>query len=111
MNYLHKIIVGDFNFPEIDWSNWMTTTNENHNSFRFFECLRDNYLEQFVNQPTRWRDLEPGNVLDLVLADSVDLINNLEITTRIGKSDHLCIEEFLAIKRAISLNEMFVLFC
>ena len=87
-----KIIVGDFNFPEIDWSNWMTTTNENHNSFRFLECLRDNHLEQFVNQPTRWRDLEPGNVLDLVLADSVDLINNLEITTRIGKSDHLCIE-------------------
>ena len=88
----HKIIVGDFNFPEIDWSNWTTSTNENHNSFRFLECLRDNYLEQFVNQPTRWRDLEPGNVLDLVLADSVDLINNLEITTRIGKSDHLCIE-------------------
>ena len=88
----HKIIVGDFNFPEIDWYNWMTSTNENHNSFRFLECLRDNYLEQFVNQPTRWRDLEPGNVLDLVLADSVDLINNLEITTRIGKSDHLCIE-------------------
>ena len=49
-------------------------------------------LEQFVNQPTRWRDLEPGNILDLVLADSVDLINNLEITTRIYKSDHLCIE-------------------
>ena len=70
----------------------MTTTNENHNSLRFLECLRDNYLEQFVNQLTRWRDLEPGNVLDLVLADSVDLINNLEITTRIGKSDHLCIE-------------------
>ena len=34
----HKIIVGDFNFPEIDWSNWMATTNENHNFFRVLEC-------------------------------------------------------------------------
>ena len=36
--------------------------------------------------------MDPGNVLDLVLADSVDLIKDLQITTRLGKSDHLCIE-------------------
>ena len=88
----HKIIIGNFNFPEINWINWVTNTSENHCSFRFLECIRDNFLEQFITKPTRWRDLEPGNVLDLVLADSVDLIKNLDITTKIGKSDHLCIE-------------------
>lgn len=36
--------------------------------------------------------MNPGNVLDLVLADSVDLIKKVEITARLGNSDHLCIE-------------------
>ena len=87
-----KIIIGDFNFPEIDWSSWTTCTGENHNSFRFLECARHNFLEQSITQPTRWRHLNPSNVLDLVLADSVDLIKKVEITARLGNSDHLCTE-------------------
>ena len=36
--------------------------------------------------------MNPGNVLDLVLADSVDLIKKVEITARLGNSNHLCIQ-------------------
>lgn len=90
--YTHKIILGDFNFPDIDWNNWTTTVSENHVAFKFLECIRDNFLEQPITQPTRWRDIDPGNVLDLVFVDTLDFIKNVEITARLGNSDHLSIE-------------------
>ena len=42
------LMIGDFNFPEIDWTNWTTTTSENHNAYIFLECMHDNNLDQFV---------------------------------------------------------------
>ena len=69
VNFKKLLIIGDCNYPLIDWSNWTTTTSETHNTFKFLECLRDNYFEQFVTTPTRWRDENPGNVIDLALSD------------------------------------------
>ena len=75
---LQKIIisVGDFITPEIDWNLWTTCKNENHFSYLFLENIRDNNycLEQHINRPTRWLHDTPGNVLDLCLVDSVDII-------------------------------------
>ena len=42
--------------------------------------------------PTRWRDQQPGNLLDLVLTDFEDSILNLESTNHLGNSDHLSLE-------------------
>ena len=95
VDFRRLLIIGDFNFPEIDWATWLTSTSENHNAFRFLECLRDNYFEQFVNTPTRWRDESPGNILDLILSDNIDFVTNIEITTRLGSSDHMCIKFML----------------
>ena len=91
-NYLSKVLVGDFNIPEIDWLSWNTVKSESHYSFKFLECLRDNYLEQLVQMPTRWRYQQPGNLLDLVLTDFEDSILNLESTNHLGNSDHLSLE-------------------
>lgn len=91
-NPVSKVIVGDFNIPEIDWLSWTTVKSETHYSFKFLECLRDNYLEQLVQMPTRWRDLQPGNLLDLILTDCADYILNLETTSHLGNSDHLSLE-------------------
>ena len=43
----------------------------------------------------RWNGSEPGNVLDLVLVDDIDIISNLEIPDRLGCSDHLSIDLIL----------------
>ena len=91
-HFTHTMIVGDFNIPEIDWNLWTTCKNENHFSYLFLENIRDNFLEQPVNRPTRWLHDTPGNVLDLCLVDSSDIIGELDITTRLGNSDHLCLE-------------------
>ena len=36
--------------------------------------------------------MTPGNVLDLCLVDNTDIIKEIDITTRLGNSDHLCLE-------------------
>ena len=45
---------------------------------------------------------QPGNVLDLCLTDNPNIIKNLEITTRLGNSDHLSVEIELTFPRHIS---------
>ena len=91
-NFTHTMIVGDFNIPEIDWNLWTTSKSENHFSYLFLENLRDNFLEQPITKPTRWLHDTPGNVLDLCLIDNKDIVKEMDITTRLGNSDHLCIE-------------------
>ena len=52
--YSNILIMGDFNPPEINWDLWTTTRSETHISYKFLECLRDNFWEQAIFSPTRW---------------------------------------------------------
>ena len=52
----HLLMVGDFNYPDIDWSSWTTTGDSTEtDEYRFIEALRDGYLYQHVTQDTRGR--------------------------------------------------------
>jgi hypothetical protein len=42
------MVMGDFNFPKIDWKNWSTKGDKN--SENFVESFRDSYLFQHVMQ-------------------------------------------------------------
>ena len=81
------IILGDFNLPRIDWAN--NHTIQNSYEEEFLGCLMDNYLHQHVSEPTRSRSRQRENVLDLVITKDEDLINNLNLMSPLGKSDHL----------------------
>lgn len=64
-------MMGDFNLPKIDWLTWTTpreNMNEHHNLF--IECIRDNYLYQHINMPTRGHIQQQPNIyiLDLILS-------------------------------------------
>ena len=97
--FSNVLVLGDFNMPEINWELWTTSKSENHISYKFLECLRDNFWEQTVVSPTRWVNDQPGNVLDLCVTNNSDIIKNIEITTRLGSSDHLSIEIELTFPR------------
>ena len=101
-NFSNILILGDFNLPDINWELWTTSRSENHLSYKFLECLRDNFWEQTIFSPTRWVKDQPGNVLDLCVTDNPEIIKNIEITTRLGNSDHLSIEIELTFPRKIS---------
>ena len=73
------IIIGDFNLPDIYWGSLSTTSPA---SRAFCDFVFDNSLTQLIDQPTHIK----GNILDIILSNSNDLVTNLSIA-----SDNSCI--------------------
>ena len=84
------IIVGDFNYKEIDWVNDYAPPNKEHQT-HFLETLQDCYLYQHVTEPTRFRVNETPNLLDLLLSSDESLIKDLSYLPPLGESDHACL--------------------
>ena len=40
------VIVGDFNYPKVDWEKWGTEGE------KFLQCVQENFLEQYFSSPT-----------------------------------------------------------
>ena len=85
----YVMVFGGFNYPEISWDTWKTNRNANHNSFKFLECLRDNYLYQLIEKPIRVREGQAQNVLDLLITYKDDWVSNIEYLDQLGASDHV----------------------
>ena len=87
------ILGGDFNLPELDWSEDMSAPINNggradHNVF--CDLMGDNFLQQFISGPTHIS----GNKLDLLLSNWPDVIENVStFHPRDGRfpSDHYVI--------------------
>ena len=73
------IITGDFNCPKVNWKN-MTGDAE---GTRLLDFASEEILTQWVEEPTRG-----NNILDLVFSSEDNLISNLEVGEKLGKSDH-----------------------
>ena len=77
------IITGDFNCPKINWKN-KTADVEGR---RLLDFASDELLTQWVNEATRG-----NNILDLVFSSEDNLISNIEVKDKLGKSDHNIVE-------------------
>ena len=88
------IVIGDFN---LDKTNWNSLEASNSLQQSFLDLFGDHCLDQIINQPTHIR----GNILDIILSDSPNIIEDLEIASHneFIKSDHF------ALQFRINLNE------
>ena len=85
----HLLLLGDFNYPNIDWQNWYTLSeNTNNPDTKFKEGIRDNFLFQNVTLPTRGRFGNKLNILDLVFTNEKGMIDDIVYESPLGKSDH-----------------------
>jgi len=82
----NTILMGDFNYRDINWRN--NTSGSNGNKFLNFVSKLD--LKQCVKDKTRG-----GNILDLILVHDKAMINKVDIMTPLGKSDHNVIKVIL----------------
>ena len=89
MRQSHKLIMGDFNFRDINWSDMTTASNEQHNSTLFIESIRDSFLFQHVTEPTRIRENNEPSVLDLNFTNEEEMVSDIQYESSLGKSDHL----------------------
>ena len=85
------LLIGDFNFPSIDWSNNNNFVGNNLSinsaAYKFISCLKDNYLTQHVHFPTRARGSQTPHTLDLVITND-DFVEEVFNLSPLGKSDH-----------------------
>ena len=81
------LILGDFNVPNIDWTNKVTLPRARKLDREFFETVSDNFLCQHVKKYTRFRGTE-RSVLDLTFTKEEEDVKNIEVILPLGRSDH-----------------------
>ncbi len=80
------LIVGDFNLPNINWTDH--TSSGAGFPQKFLDTLDDNFLRQHLEEKTRARGLQQASMLDLVITRNDRMIQELSITHPLGKSDY-----------------------
>ena len=89
--YSSTLILGDFNFPSIQWIDGSGFVNSDCGfDHDFTNMLADAFLYQVIDLPTR-----KENILDLVLSSNPDNIVNISVDSTFGlPSDHYCVYLF-----------------
>ena len=98
----YTVILGDTNFPSINWDDCSTTKNKEIKEFKFLEAARDAFLTQRVDEPTRNTAGDKPSLLDIILTDAGLSDLNTNIQSPLGQSDHVPIEVELSAYRTIS---------
>ncbi|BHF81444.1 hypothetical protein SprV_0702457400 [Sparganum proliferum] len=86
------LIMGDFNAPLIDWSSLHARGPELAFDRRFLDMALRSFLTQHVLFPTRVREGQQSNCLDLVLTKSMDSIDEVQCLPPLGRSDHVVLQ-------------------
>ena len=83
--FSHLLIMGDFNFSEVDWDSWTSSAGPFHPSSKLLDCLQDNYLFQEVSFNARYREGQQPSLLDLVIVNEENLVVNIAENSLLGK--------------------------
>ena len=84
--YSHLCVVGDFNFPGINWSAVHTCQD------KFIETLDNCFLHQHILSPTRCRGNTTPHILDLVLSNEEEMVSEIKHLAPLGSSNHHIIQ-------------------
>ena len=68
-DFSHVAVLGDFNYPGINWANGSSSGSSESPESLFLEATRDCFLTQHVSKPTRARGKDTPSLLDLVLTN------------------------------------------
>jgi len=66
-SFTQFLLMGDFNYPEIDWSSLTASGGDSTPAATFLNTCEDTFLIQHVQNPTRSRGNQHPPLLDLVL--------------------------------------------
>jgi len=89
--YASVLILGDFNYPHINWDLEHINNGGDSDTAKFLETIKDTFLFQHIRTPTRSRSCQTSNILDLVFTREEEEIKDLVIEAPLGHSDHAVI--------------------
>ena len=81
------LVVGDFNYRNIDWTQ-NTPKAGNNTEKKFVDQINLNNWCQHVKDETRFREGQEPSLLDPIFTSNEHSINEVRIESPIGKSDH-----------------------
>ena len=93
------IIGGDFNIPDLDWSNDAGVVPKGEIQTSLLQIIGDNFLTQKVNIPTRKDCSGTENMRDLLLTTHPSLMQN--VRPHSGISDHCIIQCSITTKASV----------
>ena len=79
------------NYRDIDWHYISTNHDENSKENQFFEAVKDSYLNQHIDRPTRVPKNNKPSLQDLMLADKTLEPTSIEYISPLGKGNHTLI--------------------
>ena len=80
------LILGDFNFPTINWDSLSTPHLSNHCASEFLAATQDAFLFQYVQSPTHTRPNQKPTLIDLIFSQDDQTITNMTTSAPLGKS-------------------------
>ena len=96
------LVIGDFNYPKIDWKKKEATGTNSQQAQKFLDTIEDIFWTQHVDTPTRARSTQEPSLLDLLITSNPDMISNLEYRSPLGKSDHSVLTFTVATSESIT---------
>ena len=82
------IIMGDFNYPDINWADNQSPLPNSTKSSLFIEATQDSFLHQHVYQPTHYRSDQTPTTIDLIFTTERNMVNDISHLAPLGKSHH-----------------------
>ena len=82
------LILGDFNFPTINWDSLSAPHLSNHCASEFLAATQDAFLLQYFQSPTHTRPNQKPFLIDLIFSQDDQTITNMTTSAPIGKSHH-----------------------
>ncbi len=84
----HLLVMGDMNFPELNWKEGTSPDSLMNINTLFMEAVRDSFLHQHVTEPTHYRPGCQPSTIDLILTNEEGMVSNLEHLAPLGASHH-----------------------
>ncbi len=95
------IIVGDLNYPSIDWTAGSSSHNDEQH---FLDTMISNDITQLVQEPTH----EQGNLLDVILTNCCNKVGDISYDSESRVSDHYILEFTMDVNTKPTQNTRFV---
>ena len=97
----HILIMGDFNFPEIDYASDRVVGRDTDPPAMFFTKMQELCLFQHVNDATRIRQNQTPTKLDYIFTEEENLIEMINYEVPLGKSDHVVLVQRCRLKLVV----------
>ena len=90
--YEKILLLGDFNCKKVRWEEMEISENAGQWSEEMLQLAMVNAMDQWVEEPTRYRGQDEPSLLDLVFTKKPEHRPTIEYMSPLGRSDHVVLE-------------------